>query len=169
MIFALMLGTLPKITNYIAGGISIVALGVLCYFMITNVTETQVGRRWAEDGAYKTYLNFDGSAEFLDSLNIPRDAKILSLYAYPQNGPFIQMKRKGYTVMTDDEDLINAAFTWDFDYIVIENGQFAKHLETRREILSKLKKIGGNKHISVCTPTNNWIYQKDWQFFYPTE
>ena len=56
-----------------------------------------------------------------------------------------------------------------FDYIVIENGQFAKHLETRREILSKLKKIGGNKHISVCTPTNNWIYQKDWQFFYPTE
>jgi hypothetical protein len=36
-------------------------------------------------------------------------------------------------------------------------------------MLSRLKKIGGNNSFAVCTPTNNWIYQVTWQFFYPIE
>ena len=23
--------------------------------------------------------------------------------------------------------------------------------------------------ITVCIPTNNWVYQADWQFFYPAK
>ena len=103
----------------------------------------------------------------LDSLGISRDAKILCLYGYAQNGPFIQMGRKGYTVMMDDETLLQTAFTWDYDYVIIENDKFIKYFETRRELLSKLKKIGGDNRITVCTPTNNWVYQAAWQFFYP--
>ncbi len=165
MLFALMLGALPKIKNYIAGGISLAVVGVLCYFMITNVTETQVSRRWAEDGAYKTYLNFEGSAEFLDSLNIPRDAKILSLYAYPQNGPFIQMKRKGYTVMQHKENIVNAALTWDFDYIVVEDNIYRNKFEERKEVLSRLSKVADNGRISVCTLSDTVVCESADEFF----
>ena len=169
LVITLALNALPKWEDKKTWNLAGVVLAVICSIMIVNVRTSQTDRRERETQGLISYVNYQDSDLLLDSLDIPRDAKILCLYGFAQNGPFIQMKRKGYTVMTDDEDLINAAFTWDFDYIVIENGQFAKHLETRREILSKLKKIGGNKHISVCTPTNNWIYQKDWQFFYPTE
>lgn len=165
MLFALMLGTLPKNKNYIAGGISLAVLGVLCYFMITNVTETQVNRRWAEDGAYKTYLNFEGSAEFLDSLNIPRDTKILSLYAYPQNGPFIQMERKGYTVMQHKENIVNAALTWDFDYIIVEDNIYRDNFEERKEVLSRLSKVADNGRISVCTLSDTVVCESADEFF----
>ena len=151
MLFALMLGTLPKIKNYIAGGICLVALGVMCYFMISNVNETQVSRRWIEDGAYKCYLNFVDSDKYLDSLDIPRDAKILSMYAYPQNGSFIQMKRKGYTIMWHRESTVQAALTWDFDYIVIEDRMVNENFEEHKNVLSRFSRIAGNGKISVCT------------------
>ena len=67
----------------------------------------------------------------------------------------------------DDEELFLTALTWDYDYIVIENNKFMKYFDTRRELLSRLKKIGGNDKITVCKPTNNWVYQAHWQFFYP--
>ena len=105
----------------------------------------------------------------MDSLGISRDAKILCLYGYAQNGPFIQMGRKGYTMMWDEEGWLETALSWDYDYIVIENGKFSEHLDKNRELLSRLKKIGGNQHFSVCTPTNNWVYQADWQFYCPIE
>gem|GEM_PF-3727825 len=160
-----MLGTLPKIKNYIAGGICLVVLGVLCYFMISNVTEAQINRRWAEDGAYKTSLNYEGSAEFLDSLNIPRDAKILALYAYPQNGPFIQMKRKGYTVMQHKENIVNAALTWDFDYIVIEDNIYRDNFEERKDVLGRLNRIADNGCISVCTLSDTIVCSSPEEFF----
>lgn len=165
MLFALMLGSLPKIKSYTAGGASLVILGVLCYFMITNVNETQVSRRWIEDGAYKTTLNFEGSADFLDSLNIPRDAKILSLYAYPQNGPFIQMKRKGYTVMWHKENIVKPAMTWDFDYIVVEDNIFRDNFEERMDVLSRLSKVADNGRISVCTLSDTIVCESADAFF----
>ena len=76
------------------------------------------------------------------------------------------MKRKGYTVMSNEEDLLEAAFTWDFDYIVVENEKFMLNFDDRKVLLSKLKRIGGNDYLSVCTADNNWIYQEWWQLIY---
>ena len=140
---------------------------VLCGSWFRGAKTMQENRRNTEDAALLSYAHFQGADLVLDSLNISRDAKILCLYGYPQNGPFIQMGRKGFIVMEDDNALLETAFKWDYDYIVIENEQFVKHFDTRREMLSRLKKIGGNNKFAVCTPTNNWTYQADWQFFYP--
>lgn len=147
-------------------GFAVVAIALCCTWF-KGAKTMQETRRHTEDAALLSYTHFQDADLILDSLDIPRDAKILCLYGYPQNGPFIQMGRKGYIVMEDDDELLEAAFTWDFDYIVIENAQFAKYFDTRREMLSRLKKIGGNKSFAVCTPTNNWTYQATWQFFYP--
>lgn len=142
-------------------------VAVFCFHWFDGAKMMQQERRKTEDAAMLSYAHFKDADLVLDSLDIPRDAKILCLYGYPQNGPFIQMGRKGYTVMTDDDELLEAAFTWDYDYIVIENEQFVKHFDTRREMLSRLLKIGGNDSFAVCTPTNNWTYKATWQFLYP--
>lgn len=165
MLYALMLGALPRIKNYIAGGISIVAFCVICFFMVSNVNETQVNRRWIEDIAYKTNLNFDKSNEFLDSLSIPHNAKILSLYAYPQNGPFIQMKRKGFSVMWHKESIVNPALTWDFDYIVVENQVFRDTFEERKDVLGRLNRIADNGNISVCSLSDTIVCTSPEEFF----
>ena len=141
--------------------------GVACAIMVTGGSKSQVERRYTEDRAVIPYFSYQDSDKLLDSLDVPRDAKILCLYGYAQNGPFIQMGRKGYTMFEDDEELFLTALTWDYDYIVIENNKFMKYFDTRRELLSRLKKIGGNTKVTVCEPTNNWVYQAHWQFFYP--
>lgn len=166
-IVALTLSILPKPQSKRTCSLVSMIFALICTLMVLNAKDSQMGRRTRETQGLISYICFEDADLILDSLNISRDAKILCLYGFAQNGPFIQMGRKGYTVMTDDEELLKTAFTWDFDYVVIENGKFTKYLDTRRELLSKLKKIGGNKRFSVCTPTNNWIYQVDWQFFYP--
>lgn len=143
--------------------------GVACAIMVTGASKSQGERRFIEDKAVIPYLCYQDSDKLLDSLDVPRDAKILCLYGYAQNGPFIQMGRKGYTMFEDNEELFLTALTWDYDYIVIENNKFIKYFDTRRELLSRLKKIGGNDKITVCIPTNNWVYQADWQFFYPAK
>ena len=97
--------------------------------------------------------------------DIPRDAKILSLYAYPQNGPFIQMKRKGYTVMQHKENIVNAALTWDFDYIVVEDNIYRDNFEERKEVLSRLSKVAGNGRISVCTLSDTVVCESADEFF----
>ena len=134
--------------------------------MVINTRATQVERREIENDALVSYEHFQDSDLLLDSLNIPHDAKILCLYGYAQNGPFIQMQRKGYTVMTNDNDLLETAFNWDFDYIIVENEKFKASFQEKSIPLSKLKRIGGNDHLSVCTADNNWIYQEWWQLIY---
>ena len=137
--------------------------------MINGAESMQEQRRTQESEGLISYQRFQDSDLLLDSLNIPRDAKILCLYGFAQNGPFIQMGRKGYSVMMDDEDLLRTAYSWDFDYVVIENSKFQQYFKQHQELLSKLKKIGGNGKITVCTANNNWVYQADWQFFYPSK
>ena len=142
---------------------------VLCVFWVRGAMNMQEKRRTMEYDGFYSYERFQDADKILDSLGISRDAKILCLYGYAQNGPFIQMGRKGYTMMWDEEGWLENALGWDYDYIVIENGKFSVHLDKNRELLSRLKKIGGNKQFSVCTPTNNWTYLEDWQFFCPVE
>ncbi len=138
---------------------------VLCVFWARGAKLMQEERRTLEYDGFYSYDRYKDAGLILDSLNIPRDAKILCLYGYAQNGPFIQMGRKGYTVMWDDDGWLETAIDWDYDYIVIENGKFEEHFEDQNELLSRLKRIGGNEKISVCTPTNTWTYQAAWQFF----
>ena len=142
---------------------------VLCIFWIRGAKTMQEVRRNIEYKGAVSYNRFKDADKILDSLGISRDAKILCLYGYAQNGPFIQMGRKGYSMMWDEDGWLENALSWDYDYIVIENSKFSEHLDKDRIMLSRLKKIGGNQKFSVCTPTNTWIYQKDWQFFCPVE
>ena len=165
LLLALTLKAFPSGKRNIIIVAECLVVAALAVVMIRNVVETQKTRRKIENYAQITYNNFKNSDQLLDALNVPKDAKILCLFGYAQNGPFIQMQRKGYSVMTDDPELLEAAFTWDFNYIVIENSKFETYLERHRDVLSKLKRVGGNDKFSVCTATNITIYQSATEFF----
>ena len=165
LLLALSLKAIPASKRTIIFITECLVVAVLAVVMIRNVVETQATRRLQENHGEISYNNFKDADRLLESLNVPKDAKILCLFGYAQNGPFIQMKRKGYSVMTDDKELIEAAFTWDFDYIVIENSKFETYLERQRDMLSRLQRVGGNGKLSVCTPAHHTTYQSANEFF----
>jgi len=166
LLIALALKALPDTKEVHHVGLGTFLVGIVCAVMVLHAGDSQVERREMENDALISYEHYQDADLLLDSLNISRDAKILCLYGYAQNGPFIQMKRKGFTVMTNDNNLLETALTWDFDYIVVENDKFKWHFKNNNILLSRLKRIGGNKHLSVCTANNNWIYQEWWQLIY---
>ena len=111
----------------------------------------QVKRRaiWRGPDSERTIKNYQGSEQYLDSLNISKDAKILTLYAYPQNAAFIMMNRKGYTAMFDKHDMVKNGLTFDYDFLIIENEILKKKLKENKEFLSDLKYYSDNGKITV--------------------
>ena len=144
-IIILIFNKIPEFKNKFAIIAEYLVIAVICVFMIKNVGEMQHQRRF-KNVAVRSYENFKDSDVFLDSLGIPRDAKILCMFGYAQNGPFIQMQRKGFIVMEDKEELVNNSLSWDYDYIVIENN---------KKIFSQFQKIGDNGRISVFKYNKN--------------
>ena len=144
-IIILIFNKIPEFKNKFAIIAEYLVVAVICVFMIKNVGEMQHQRRF-KNVAVISYENFKDSDVFLDTLGIPRDAKILCMFGYAQNGPFIQMQRKGFIVMEDKEELINNSLSWDYDYIVIENN---------KKIFSQFQKIGDNGRISVFKYNKN--------------
>ena len=76
------------------------------------------------------------------------------------------MQRKGFTAMWEKNRLPDAIENWEFDYIVIEDYQFVSHFEERKALLTRLKKIGNNGKISVCTLADRPLRNDAWEFFY---
>ena len=149
LLLILILNILPRIKNYRQS----VFFGLITIFfislMIDNVVEMQKQRRrkYWDPTAIRTINNYQGAEQYLDSIGISKDAKILTLLAYPQNTPFILMNRKGYTEMLDKEEKIEIGLTFDYDYVVVENKLVND--DVKMEYISDLKYVSDNGKISV--------------------
>jgi hypothetical protein len=98
-----------------------------------------------------TIKNFEGSAHFLDSLGISREARILVIDAVAPNLPFIHLKREGYAVMMPTYDNIKEAMSWDYDYVVVQNEFFVPVVyQNYPEFLQQVVLRGSNGKIMVC-------------------
>jgi len=69
----------------------------------------------------KTRRNFENSHLILDSLQVPKHAKMLLLDAYSPNLAFIGMQRSGFCVMQPSYESLQRALSWEYDYIVTQN------------------------------------------------
>ena len=111
------------------------------------------------DRALECNRNYEGSAQWLDSIGISRNAKILTLGAYPQNSPFIKMERKGYTAMSTSKWLVDNVILFNFDYVIIEDNIDETDKENISYVLAQLDRIDGNGKISIykrkATETKN--------------
>ncbi len=151
LLFILVLRTLPLTCYNYKGLISLIISSILIVFMLRNVNEKQQKRRAKYWGvaSERTIKNFQGSERFLDSMNVSKDAKILTLYAYPQNTPFIMMNRKGYTLMNEKNLSLETAISFDYDYVIIENEVYDKKRKEKSELSSDLEYVADNGKISI--------------------
>ena len=151
LLLILLLNKLPEISNYKQGILAVLVTAFLIFFMLKDVKGMQVKRRaiWRGPDSERTIKNYQGSEQYLDSLNISKDAKILTLYAYPQNAAFIMMNRKGYTAMFDKHDMVKNGLTFDYDYLIIENEILKKKLKENKEFLTDLKYYSDNGKITL--------------------
>jgi hypothetical protein len=137
---------------------SIVIISVVSVILISKPIKSQEKRRetgyW--DRTETTIHNYQNSSEFLDSINIPKDSKILVIDAVAPNIPFILLHRKGYAVMNTNQKTVEKALKWNYDFIVVQNEYFISDIYTPfPKILSKLEKIADNGKISVCRYREN--------------
>lgn len=152
LLLILILNILPRIENYKR----LIFFGIITILFITlmtdNVGEMQKKRRrnyWAPT-AVRTINNYQGSEQYLDSIGISEDAKILTLWAYPQSTPFIFMNRKGYAEMYYDKEKLDSAMTFDYDYVVIENELYDKEKNGEwRYIFEELEYHSDNGKIMI--------------------
>lgn len=158
LFFILIFSLFPVIEKHNHKIISIVILTVFSVILIMQPIKSQQKRRetgyW--DRTEITINNYRNSSDFLDSLNVPKESKILVIDAVAPNIPFILMQRKGYAVMNTNQENIEEALKWDYDFIVVQNEYFISEIYTPYpNILSKLEKIADNGKISVCRYSEN--------------
>ena len=117
--------------------------------MILNAYNTQSSRREWKD---PKVIAYHGSAELLDSLSVPKDAKLLVVDFLSPNIPFTLMNRKGYTTMSFKKNDIKNTLDWNFDYIVMDNEIFLSQIyPTYPELITRLHRVGTNGRISIYT------------------
>jgi hypothetical protein len=99
------------------------ALVVFCFFgFILNRVVYEFG--YAErkvDPLETTRKNFMNSERTLDSLHIDKNKYILLLDSKSPNLAFINMNRKGYSVMNSSYENIKESLNWSYDYIITQN------------------------------------------------
>ena len=139
--------------------VTVTSVCIISCILILQPIKSQEKRRetgfW--DRTEATINNYKNSSEFLDSLDISKSSKMLVIDAVAPNIPFILMQRKGFAVMKTNQENIEEALKWDYDYIVVQNEYFIPEIYTPYPgILSKLNKIADNGKISVCTLSDNY-------------
>lgn len=132
--------------------ITVIALVAISIPMILFSKSIQKERRvtgdW--DRTEITMNNFIGADVFLDSIGIPKKAKILVIDSYTTNAPLILMKRKGYTVITTTEEKIKEALKWKYDYVVIQDCFLLSDvIKNYPKIINYLKRVNGNGKITI--------------------
>ena len=146
----LTLKALPKPNGRIATLVAIIIVGVVGAKMLVDTSKDMKRRRNNDDRAYITAQAFEGSEAWLDSIGVGPEAKIMAMYAYPQNAPFILMNRRGYTMMWYDDDIVSAGMKFPYDYIVIENRRFRNDFPYHSKYLGHLQPLATNGKITLC-------------------
>lgn len=149
-LFSMVQKTLEKIPKYI----QISTLIICVCLMIEESYATQIDKRvtgnWDKTASLVyDYYKLDVK---LDSIGIHRNAKILVLDAVAPNIPFIQMKRKGYVVVTTSKENLQNALHFPFNYIAIQDNWFMNDIYPNYpEIIDLLKKKADLGAVSMYT------------------
>lgn len=111
-------------------------------------------------GESSTADNYEDADRLLDSLNIPKDAKLLVFGNEGSNNAFILLKRKGFVIIEPDSAKIATALQWPYDFIVADDeAMISKVYAHDPFIISKIRRISGNGQISVYRKEK--AFQKD--------
>lgn len=101
-------------------------------------------------GESSTADNYKEAGRLLDSLKVPKDAKLLVFGNDGSNNAFILLKRKGFVIIEPDSAKIATALQWPYDYIVADDeAMISKVYGHDPSIIGKIRRIGANGKIGV--------------------
>ncbi len=144
--------------RFIVSSVLVAMLGGM--FLLVSAKENERKETGPWDRTTNTIHHYRGCRQFLESLGVPDDAKIMVLDATSPNGPFVLMNRNGYPMKYSTRQSLMDGLTWDYDYIVYENDNFMGSVySVYPEIVQHLNKIGDNGRISVCTYSDTALNQ----------
>jgi hypothetical protein len=102
------------------------------------------------DRAQIVQNEFLGSEHFLDSLQIPKTAKVLVLETYDPYSSLVLLRRKGYTITTTSRENLAISFKNEFDYMAMPNNlSVTDVIRNYPEMLQLMEKIGDNGKVSI--------------------
>ena len=146
--FALAIRHLPELTGW-KKYMLIPILFIIGNIMFNASKHNNQACRPANDRALQCSINYDGSDKWLDSIGVSRDAKILTLLAYPHNTPFIKMKRTGYTDMYAERWMVDSVMKFNYDYVIIEDNINEEQLRKIDYAIETLERITGNGKLTL--------------------
>ena len=167
VIFALILLLTPISIKQALSQFTFVLLTFPFIFFFTHKNLLNQKERYFDnqnDIYFNAICNFNKSNLFLDSLNIPKDAKILILNAYSPNANLIQMNRKGYAFLSNTQQEIKQFLQLNYDYVLIENASILPDIVSEYPaIINHLNPIATNNKITVYNyhkiPTNKTLLE----------
>lgn len=122
-------------------------LAILISLSIVSANEVQQRRYTSEswDRVEISRVNFQETAKFLDSIGVPKDARVLVLDGYTTNVPLILMNRKGWTVNWTTRKKIEEGMLAPFDLVAIQNAFVASDVVKNDPALTtQLQKFADN-------------------------
>lgn len=99
------------------------------------------------DGGEATRKNFEGAAAWLDTVGIPRSARIVVVDAYSTNAPLLAMQRRGWTVLDTYDENIEKALALPADYFIFQD-QFTP-ADAYARFSPRLRRLAGNGRLSL--------------------
>ena len=162
-----LLGLLPNPTQGWSRLMMAIAVAFLSVVMTDEACHMQQVRRSEGVEAFQTAVRYKHANQMLETAGLnSRDLRFLTLFSYPQNTPFVMMDREGYAVMWTDPEVVSHALTFDYDYILVEDEVYRREFEKAPfQVLPRLKRIGGNGEISVCTLEDSVLHPTAEHFF----
>jgi hypothetical protein len=124
----------------------------LAIFMIVSAKNTDNSRTAPAllDNTQTSIKNFLTAPVFFDLLDIGQDKVIMVADVHAPNLPFILMKRKGYNITGASAEVYKHAFSWNFDYVVVQN-EFLLSVVTSKYpgFINHFKRIANNGYLSI--------------------
>jgi hypothetical protein len=129
---------------------SVSVLAVILFFMDNKAVQAERCATGSWDRPEITRQNFVGTAAYLDSIGVSKDAKILVIDAYTYNVPFILMQRSGYPILGTTRKNISTSLFWcKWDYVAIQDLYLVSDvIKNYPPITAMLERIGGNGKVS---------------------
>jgi hypothetical protein len=105
--------------------------------------------------AQKTNMVYGESRQLLESLGVPKDARILVFEAYSSNLPLIGMGRSGYCLLSSKAESQEAGLALQPDYAVCLDTNFVSEVvNDNPAVVQELEYVGRNQDLWVFRPGN---------------
>lgn len=104
----------------------------------------------ADDPSRLTELNFRTSAQWLDSLWVPRTATLLVLDARSYNLPLLLAQRSGWTVVNTAAHFLTDALKLPADYVITQNFSYLPEIVYNYPLITeRLQRVASNGRLTL--------------------